>query len=114
VGSAYRLQEESVSETNNLDTTSADAYLESYTRNAALPKDKFAEEASRVSVHVRSYRRLNTDSEGISAKAALDGIVERGILADDSSKQVKATTFENITGCSKEQEQTIIIITQGE
>lgn len=87
------------------------AYLESYLGDAALPKDKFEEETSRVNIHVRSYRRLNADPEGISVKAALDGIVERGILPDDSSKQVKSVTFENITGCSKDEEQTFIIIT---
>lgn len=90
------------------------AYVESYLSDAALPEDKFAEEDSRVSIHVRSYRRLNCDPEGISVKAALDGVVERGILADDSSKQVKAVTFENITGCGKDEEQTLIIITEGE
>ena len=87
------------------------ANLESYLRDATLPEDKFEEETSRVNIHVRSYRRLNADPEGISVKAALDGIVERGILPDDSSKQVKSVTFENITGCSKDEEQTFIIIT---
>jgi len=86
--------------------------LESYLINAALPKDKFAEKDTRVSIHVRSYRRLNGDPDGVSVKAALDGVVERGVLADDSSKQVSAITFENFTGCSKEDEQTLIIITQ--
>lgn len=95
---------------SGLADTNAD--LESYLSNAALPADKFEEETSRVSIHVRSFRRLNADPEGVSVKAALDGVVERGILADDSSKQVKAITFENITGCSKEEERTLIIIKQ--
>ncbi|MGD9381887.1 MAG: hypothetical protein PVI03_05525 [Candidatus Thorarchaeota archaeon] len=103
-----------MNEDNSNPLTNPLAYLESDPRYATLPKDKFEEETSRVNIHVRSYRRLNADPEGVSAKAAIDGIVERGILADDSSKQVKAVTFENITGCSKDEEQTFIIITEGD
>lgn len=88
------------------------AHLESHPSYATLPEDKFEEETSRARIHVRSYRRLNTDPEGVSAKAAFDGIVERGILADDSAQQIEAVTFENITGCSKDEESTVIIITQ--
>jgi len=101
-------------ESNSSGLTNTNADLESYLSNAALPKDKFEKETSRVSIHVRSFRRLNADPEGISIKAALDGIVERGILADDSSKQVKACTVENFTGCSKEEERTLVIITEGD
>jgi len=86
------------------------AYLESYLGYAALLSDKSKEETPRASIVVRSYRRLNGDPDGVSVKATLDGIVERGILADDSSKQVKSVKFESITGCKEEQ--TLIIIQQ--
>ena len=101
-----------MNEGNSSGLTNTNADLESYFRDATLPEDKFAEETSRVNIHVRSFRRLNADPEGISIKAALDGVVERGILTDDSSKQVKACTFENFTGCSKDEERTLIIITE--
>jgi len=100
-------------EDNSSGLTNTNANLESYFIDAALPEDKFEEETSRASIHVRSYRRLNTDPDGISIKAALDAVVERGILDDDSSKQIKSITFENFTGCSKDEERTLIIITEG-
>lgn len=61
-----------------------------------------------VNIHVISYRKLKHDPDGISVKAVLDGIVRAGILADDSTEQVKSITFESIK--SKE-EKTIIEIT---
>jgi len=88
--------------------------VESLAEYATLPEDRFKEEDARVSIYVRSYRRLNTDPDGISIKAVLDAVVERGVLPDDSSKQIKSITFENFTGCSKEEERTLIIITEGD
>lgn len=93
---------------NHLTDTFTD--LEPYLSNATLQQDCSAKKDSRVSIHVRSYRRLNGDPDGVSVKAALDGIVDRGILTDDSAKQVKSVTFESITGCK--QEETVIIITK--
>lgn len=48
-------------------------------------------------VHIRviSYRKRPHDTDGVSAKAVLDGIVRRGILQDDTSKQVESITFES-------------------
>ena len=50
---------------------------------------------SPVHITIISYRKLNHDPDGISAKAAIDGIVHAGILSDDSAKQVKKVTFES-------------------
>lgn len=97
-------------ENDSFNLTNTIANLESYLSDAALSKNRSSEKDTRVSIHVRSYRKLNGDPDGISAKAAIDGIVDRGILADDSTKQVKAVTFENFTGCK--QEETVILITQ--
>lgn len=97
-------------EEDNLPVAGSSAHLESYLSDATLPKDRAQEETSRVNIHVRSYRRLNCDPDGISAKAALDGIVEAGILADDSAKQVACFSSEVITGCGKDEEATLIII----
>jgi len=101
-------------ESNSSGLTNTNADLESYLSDAAFPEDKFEKETSRVSIHVRSFRRLNADSDGISVKAALDGAVERGFLTNDSSKQVKSITSENFTGCGKDEERTLIIITEGD
>jgi hypothetical protein len=86
------------------------AHLESHLSDATLPKDRVKKKDTRACIHVRSFRRLNGDPDGVSVKAAIDGIVERGILPDDSSKQISSVTFESITGCKEEQ--TIILITK--
>jgi Holliday junction resolvase RusA-like endonuclease len=62
---------------------------------------------TRVNIRVISYRKVKHDPDGISVKAVLDGIVRAGILADDSTEQVKSITFESIK--SKE-EKTVIEI----
>ncbi len=62
---------------------------------------------TRFNIHVISYRKLKHDPDGVSVKAVLDGIVRNGILADDSTEQVKSITFES--RISKE-EKTIIEI----
>ena len=90
--------------------TSADANLESDIGHASLG----AKEAPRFNapcnitfVHVRT--RL-ADSDGISGKAAIDGIVHAGILADDSPKQVTETRHRQIKAGRGEPEKTIVIL----
>ncbi len=62
---------------------------------------------SLVNITVTSYRKRNHDPDGISIKAVLDGIVRRGILRDDSTKEVNKITFKSLI--SKE-EKTVITI----
>lgn len=84
--------------------------LEPDTFNDTLGAKKSPAHDSRFSIYVRSYRRLNHDPDGISAKAAIDGIVARGILPDDSAKEVKEVRFESFID---DEEQTIIEINGG-
>ncbi len=93
---------------NNNRTAIPAANMEQDSSNAALSAYRFKEVDSLVSIRVISYRKLKHDPDGISAKAVIDGLVHAGILADDSSKQVKEVTFESRK--SKE-ERTIIEIT---
>lgn len=44
-------------------------------------------------IHVRSFRHRLADSDGISAKAAIDGLVHAGILPDDSALYVEEVCF---------------------
>ena len=60
-----------------------------------------------VNIRVISYRKRKHDPDGVSVKAVLDGIVRRGILADDSTDQINEVTFKSII--SKE-EKTVIEI----
>ena len=67
---------------------------------------------TRVNIHVISYRKRKHDPDGISAKAALDGIVRRGLLTDDSTQEIRSVTFESII--TKDEEKTVIIIEQAD
>ena len=95
------------SESNNrasLSTTN----MEQAVSNESLGKKKMPRFDSPVHIHVISYRKRKHDTDGVSAKAVLDGIVRAGILADDSSEQVKSITFESRQ--AKSEEKTLIEI----
>ncbi len=61
-------------------------------------KSKNIKTHQRVSIHVHSIRSRLVDSDGVSAKAAIDGLVVSGILADDSAKYVAETTYSQSVG----------------
>lgn len=65
---------------------------------------------SRISICVTSYRRYRHDTEGVSIKAVLDGLVRRGIIADDSAEKVREVCFRSIICGKEEQERTLIDI----
>ena len=64
-----------------------------------------------VRILVHSYRRRLADPDGISAKAAIDGIVKAGILSNDSPKQIEEIRFKQTKIKTPEEERTEIIIT---
>ncbi len=64
------------------------------------------------SIHIRSVRKRLADSDGISGKAAIDGLVHCGILQDDSAKFVEEVTYSQKK--TKGPEYTEIIITEKE
>lgn len=43
----------------------------------------------KVSIYIVHYRHRKCDPGGISHKAAIDGIVDAGILRDDSAKEIE-------------------------
>jgi hypothetical protein len=49
--------------------------------------------SERVDISVYSYRVRSCDTEGPSVKAALDGIVDCGVIKDDSAKEVRSVRF---------------------
>ena len=65
---------------------------------------------SRVNIHFVSYRYRLTDPDGISGKAAIDGLVHAGILSDDSAKEINQVTYSQNKIPAHEQERTEIII----
>ena len=60
-----------------------------------IPKKKNAREkvCPRFSINVHSKRRRRADPDGISAKAAIDGLVAGGLLSDDSAAEIAEVTF---------------------
>jgi len=56
-----------------------------------------------------SYRKRLCDPDGISYKAAIDGLVKAGVLADDSPKEVKEIKFRQI---QSSEEKTVIEVKQ--
>lgn len=63
-----------------------------------------------VCIHVHSIRNNLADCDGISAKAAIDGLVKAGLLRDDSVEWVKEVSYsqEKTSG----DESTVITITE--
>ncbi len=62
---------------------------------------------SRCHINIHSIRKRLADPDGISAKAAIDGLVEAGILTDDSIKYVEKVSFSQEKG----EDETIITLT---
>ena len=92
---------------NSSNTSNSPAYLEPHSEHAPIRKEGFARHDSPVCIHIHSIRKRLTDPDGISAKAAIDGLVHAKILTDDSAKYVKKVSYSQEKGS---QEQTIITI----
>lgn len=65
---------------------------------------------SPVRITVISYRCRLADSDGISAKAAIDGLVRCGILRDDSPEFVTEVRYRQIKVKTKDEQKTVIEI----
>jgi len=74
--------------TNGNRDTASDANVESNAGNAVDHQEAATAFTSQVRVTFHHTRNRLADIDGLSGKAVLDGIVEAGILATDSPKQV--------------------------
>lgn len=79
--------------------------------HASLGTQKTQRLDSPCRIHIHSRRYRLTDPDGVSAKAAIDGIVLAGILPDDTAKQIKEITFSQEKIPQSEIEETIIELT---
>ena len=61
-------------------------------------------------IHIVSYRKRLADADGISAKAAIDGLILGGVLRDDSPEEVEEVTFAQVK--TKGDERTEITVWQ--
>lgn len=62
-------------------------------------------------IHLHSRRHRLTDSDGVSGKAAIDGLVHCGLLPDDSPEFVTAVSYSQEKVSGKVPEETEIVIT---
>lgn len=81
--------------------------LEQNTSHEPLGEEETKRLDSPVRVIIHSYRKRLCDSDGISAKAAIDGLVKAGILKDDSPKYVKEVAYRQY---KSDEEKTVIDI----
>jgi len=84
--------------------------LECTVGNASLPAGKGPLFDSQVSVRVHSYRTRLVDVDGVSAKYAIDSLVMAGIIANDTTKEVKEVTYLQTKCKNKAEEKTEITI----
>jgi hypothetical protein len=59
-------------------------------------------------IHLHSKRKRLTDADGVSGKAAIDGLVKGGILIDDSPQYVQAVSYSQEKIKKGESEETLI------
>ena len=85
--------------------------MEQTTRNEQMGAQKIKRLDTPCRLHIRSYRHRLADADGISAKAAIDGLVHAGVLSDDSTKEVTEVSYSQEKIPKAEQEKTIITIT---
>ena len=81
--------------------------------DASLGAEKIPELDTPCRISVHSYRHRLADSDGISAKAAIDGLVHAGILPDDSALYVEEVCFYQEKISKDEEEHTEIEISWG-
>lgn len=84
--------------------------LESHVINPVKKKNETEEVVKKVCIHVHSKRKRLADIDGICAKHVIDGLVDGGILIDDSPKYVKEVTFSQEKRKKGEGEETVIEI----
>lgn len=66
---------------------------------------------SRVDLRVVSFRVRICDPDGVSAKAAIDGCVHRGLLRDDSAKYIREVRHQQVKVKNQSEEKTLLIFT---
>ena len=86
------------------------ANLESYFKHEQVATEKAPPLDSQCCINVHSKRYRLADSDGISAKACIDGLVLSGILTDDSPQFVKEVSYSQEKIKKDKEEETIITI----
>jgi hypothetical protein len=91
-------------------TAAKAANLERVVRNAPLDAEVCAAFDTPVRITVVSYRVTLADADGISAKAAIDGLVLARIIVDDSPEYLEEVRYRQVKVEKVEEEQTVLEI----
>ena len=87
-----------------------DADMERHHRNESVQSGKVAPFDTQVDIRFYHYRFKLADPDGVSGKAAIDGLVHCGLLRDDSAKEVREVRHFQIKVASEAEEKTVIEI----
>lgn len=91
-------------------TAAHPANLEQNTRADCKATNATAAFDTPVCITVVSYRTRLADADGISAKAAIDGLVHAGVIADDGPEHVHEVRYRQVKVRTKREEKTILEI----
>ena len=86
--------------------------VEQVARDESIQAGRHPTFNTRVDLRIVSYRTRLADADGISAKAAIDGLVHAGVISDDSHKEVREVSYTQVKVKNKEDEKTVIQITR--
>ncbi len=100
-GTARILDADDTREVTNLERTAC---------NEPISKGKSPAFDSPVSIRVHSYRCRLCDVDGVSGKACIDGLVLSGVIADDSTKEVREVTYAQTKVKNKSDEKVVVTV----
>jgi hypothetical protein len=83
------------------------ADLESTSRHESVGKEARSGLDKKFRVRVHSRRARLADPDGVSAKAVIDGLVQAGVLPDDSAEFIEEIRFTQETA---KEDQTVIVL----
>ena len=86
--------------------------MEPIARDEPIQKSRHPTFDTLVDIRIVSHRTRLADADGISGKAAIDGLVHACIIRDDSPKEVREVSYAQIKVKNKEEEKTVIQITR--
>lgn len=99
-----------IAETDRCHVANPAANVERHSVDKPTKANAYQAIRERVRIVIVSYCRRFTDADGRSAKYAIDGLVEAGILTDDSPQFVAAVEYRQVKVKSRSEEKTEIII----
>ena len=90
--------------------TDTDAYLEPDTGNEVARANEVKTFTQTVHLDFVHYRHRLADPDGLSVKAVIDGIVEAGLLANDTAEEIESITHRQVKIPRSEEENTVLTI----